>query len=303
MELLRETATRNSNANKSKRRPTCGRRLLLRGGFSKPSKLKDVAFGEFHFYSPALGKATSGDIIVPEIEGQNGPFPVLYLLHGLSDDHTIWQRRTSLERYVQALPLIVVMPNGGRGWYSDAFEGYAYQSAIINDLIGFVDRTLRTVPDKSGRCIGGLSMGGYGAIKLAMKFPELFVSANGHSGAYAFGHAPNYTKNAEFTRIIGPQPSGGPQDLWKIAAELAPAEAPALRIDCGTSDFLIDQNRDFHAHLEKLGIAHQYEEFPGAHDWAYWDRHVQSALRFHAGHLGISKPLLKGQGARSREQG
>ena len=254
-----------------------------------------MAFGEFHFYSPALGKATSCDVIVPEIDGQNGPFPVLYLLHGLSDDHTIWQRRTSIERYVQALPLIVVMPDGGRGWYSDAFEGYAYERAITGDVIGFVDRTFATVSQKSGRAIGGLSMGGYGAIKLALKFPELFVSANGHSGAYGFGHNQWRQTESEFSRIIGPEPTGGPQDLWRIAENLPDkTAAPALRIDCGTSDFLIEQNREFHAHLESLGLAHQYEEFPGAHDWAYWDRHIQSALRFHTDHLGISKPRVKG---------
>ena len=256
-----------------------------------------MAFAEFHFNSPALGQQTCCNVIVPEIAGQDGPFPVLYLLHGLSDDHSIWQRRTSLERYVQALPLIVVMPDGGRGWYSDAPQGAAHESAIVQDLIGFTDRTFRTVADRSGRAIGGLSMGGYGALKLALKFPDLFGSAHGHSGAYGFGHGMWRDEQPEFTRIIGPDPLGGPQDLWRIAAAASPENAPALRIDCGTSDFLIDQNRDFHRHLDESGIAHQYEEFAGAHDWAYWDRHIQSALRFHAKNLGISKPHLKGQGA------
>ena len=263
-----------------------------------------MAFGEFHFYSPALGKATACNVIVPEIAGRNGPFPVLYLLHGLTDDHSIWQRRTSLERYVAALPLIVVMPDGGRGWYSDAAQGFAYEKAIVEDAIGFVDRTFNTISQKSGRAIGGLSMGGYGAIKLALKFPDLFVAANGHSGAYGFGHAQWRNDEPEFQRIIGPEPVGGPHDLWKIAEVADANQTPALRIDCGTGDFLIEQNREFHRHLETLGIAHQYEEFPGAHDWAYWDRHVQSALRFHAGHLGISKPRLKKeQGTGGKEQG
>lgn len=252
-----------------------------------------MAFGEFHYFSPALSKHTCCNVIFPEIEGQNGPFPVLYLLHGLSDDYSSWQRRTSIERYVQALPLIVVMPDGGRGWYSDAPEGFAYERAIINDAIGFIDRAFHTIPEKSGRAISGLSMGGYGAIKLALKFPDLFTSAHGHSGAYGFGHGLWRDEQPEFTRIIGPDALGGPQDLWRIAENAAEGETPALRIDCGSSDFLIEQNRDFHGHLENLGIAHEYEEFPGAHDWPYWDRHIQSALRFHARQLKISKPRLK----------
>jgi len=257
-----------------------------------------MAFGEFHYFSRALGKATACNVIFPEETTHSGPFPTLYLLHGLSDDYSIWQRRTSLERYVQTLPLIVVMPDGGRGWYSQAHEGADYQSAIMDDCIGFVDRTFRTDARREARSIGGLSMGGYGALKLALQHPDKFVSAHGHSSAFGFGHAQWRTEEPEFHRIIGPDPSGGPLDLWKIAADAnaatASAHLPALRIDCGTSDFLIEQNREFDAYLSELGIAHEYEEFAGAHDWAYWDKHIQSALRFHCRHLGISKPRVRG---------
>ena len=254
-----------------------------------------MASGEFHYFSPALRKATNCKVIFPENSEHPGPYPTYYLLHGLTDDYTIWSRRTSIERYVQTLPLIVVMPDGGRGWYSNALEGYAYEDAIINDCIGFIDRTFHSDARREARSIGGLSMGGYGAIKLALQHPDKFVSANGHSGAYGFGHAAWRAEEPEFRRIVGPKPDGGPLDLWKIAAATAPRDAlPALRIDCGTSDFLIEQNRDFHAHLNELNIAHEYEEYPGAHDWGYWDKHVQSAIRFHAKHLGISKPRVRG---------
>ena len=253
-----------------------------------------MAYGEFHYFSSALGKMTACNVIFPEETAQPGPYPVYYLLHGLSDDYSAWQRRSSIERYVQALPLIVVMPDGGRGWYSNAHEGAKYEDAIIEDCIGFVDRTFRTDARREARAIGGLSMGGYGALKLALQHPDKFISANGHSGAYGFGHAQWRNEENEFRRIVGPQQNGGPLDLWKIAADSAPENRPALRFDCGTSDFLIESNREFHAHLGDLNIAHEYEEFPGAHDWAYWDKHVQSALRFHARHLGISKPRVRG---------
>ena len=259
-----------------------------------------MAFGEFHYFSSALGKATTCNVIFPEDSAHSGPFPTLYLLHGLSDDQSAWQRRTSIERYVQTLPLIVVMPDGGRGWYSNAHEGADYESAIMNDCIGFVERTFRADARREARAIGGLSMGGYGALKLAFQHPGKFSSAHGHSSAFGFGHAQWRGEEPEFRRIIGPQASGGPLDLWKIVADAQAANAatpgalPALRIDCGTSDFLIEQNREFHAYLDELKIAHEYEEFAGAHDWAYWDKHIQSALRFHARHLGISKPRVRG---------
>ena len=266
-----------------------------------------MALGEFHYFSPALGKATSCNVIFPENVEHSGPYPTLYLLHGLSDDYSAWQRRTSLERYVQTLPIIVVMPDGGRGWYSDAHEGDKYERAIMDDCIGFIDRTFQTDARREARAIGGLSMGGYGAIKLALQHPDKFVSAHGHSSAFGFGHRLWRSDEPEFRRIIGPQDVGGPLDLWKIADDAAPKSGepsqaatadeslPALRIDCGTSDFLIEQNREFDAHLNELGVAHEYEEFPGAHDWAYWDKHIQSALRFHCRHLGISKPRVRGK--------
>jgi S-formylglutathione hydrolase FrmB len=256
-----------------------------------------VAFCELHYFSNALQKQTACNIILPEVPGHEGPFPVYYLLHGLSDDYTIWQRRTSIGRYVQMLPLIVVMPDGGRGFYTDAAEGYAYETAIVQDLVNFIDKMFHTRTDRKGRAIGGLSMGGYGAIKLALKYPELFGSANGHSGAYGFGHGQWRQDQPEFQRILGPQPDGGPNDVYALAEKFAPAtnraKMPALRIDCGTSDFLIDSNRDFHQHLVNLGVPHEYCEYPGAHDWSYWDKHVQAAVRFHAKHLGISKPKLR----------
>ena len=256
-----------------------------------------MAIATLHFFSNALQKQTVCNIIMPEIPGHAGPFPVFYLLHGLSDDFSTWQRKTSIGRYVQMLPMMIVMPDGGRGFYTDAQQGYAHESAIISDLIPFIDGHFHTVAERRGRCIGGLSMGGYGAIKLALKHPEMFASANSHSGAVGFAHGQWRHDQPEFERITGPNPAGGPDDCYALTEKFAPttnrAQLPALRLDCGTSDFLLDQNREFHAHLQSLNIPHEYAEFPGAHDWAYWDKHVQSALRFHAKHLGISKPKLR----------
>src|SRR5438045_2826240 len=144
-----------------------------------------MAFVHASFFSPVLNKCSQMNVILPE-KG-NGPFPVYYLLHGLSDDYTIWHRRTSIERYVSELPLIVVMPAGYRGFYTDAEQGPAYGRYMIEDVIGFVERTFPASSKRSARCVGGLSMGGYGALRLGLAHPNMFVSANSHSGACDVG--------------------------------------------------------------------------------------------------------------------
>lgn len=241
-----------------------------------------------NFHSDTLRKACSMTVLLPDAQDKDGPFPVLYLLHGLSDDHTIWQRRTSIERYAAALPLIVVMPDGGRSFYCDAADGPAYESHMMRDVVGFVDRFLHTVPSRDGRAIGGLSMGGYGAMKLALKFPDCFCSVAAHSACHAIASGnPVEDLDAELKRIFGPSPEGGPDDLFAIAEGVDRAKLPAIRFDCGMDDFLLEHNRQFHDHLQRQGIPHEYEEFPGTHCWEYWDTHVREALEFHRKALGI----------------
>ena len=204
----------------------------------------------------------------------------------------IWNRRTSIERYVEGLPLIVVMPDGGRSFYCDAVEGPAYQTAIVRDLLNYIDTVFPTKAERQGRCIGGLSMGGYGAVKLALQFPDLFISAHSHSGALGYGHL-SRADWPEAKRILGSHVTGGgPNDLHRLAVEADRAKWPHLWIDCGTEDDFIAENRGFHAHLEKLGLSHEYKEFPGGHNWAYWDEHVWEAIAFHLPHLGI-EPHVK----------
>ena len=249
-----------------------------------------MAFCELKYYSKALGKATAADLILPDA-GVPGPFATLYLLHGLSDDHTIWQRRTSLERYVENLPLIVVLPDGGRGFYCDAVEGPAGETAIVGDLVPYVDTLFHTRTSNTGRVIAGLSMGGYGAVSLALKHPELFGAAVSHSGAMAFAHRPfssdDNTWNKEFARIIGPNPVGGPNDLFALTKRLPSAQRPALRIDCGTEDFLLQDNRDFHTHLNAIEYPHEYAEHPGEHNWNYWNVRILDTLQFLSKFLGF----------------
>jgi len=242
---------------------------------------------QLRYRSKALQKQTVANIILPSID-LPGPYNVMFLLHGLSYDETAWTRNTRIERYVEGIPLIVVMPDGGRGWYSDADQGFAYATAIGIELPELVRHYF---PTKPGWCSTGPSMGGYGAAKLALTHPEVFVSGHSHSGAVGFGNKPEYLmddRGAEFARILGDSYVGGANDLYALAQRLAPDKRPKLRIDCGVDDFLIEDNRFFVKHLTEIGFEHEYAEYEGGHTWEYWDHHVPEAIAYHCKNLGIS---------------
>jgi S-formylglutathione hydrolase FrmB len=192
------------------------------------------------------------------------------------------------------MPLIVVMPDGFRGFYTDNADGPAYATHMAKEVVGFVERNFPARAHRESRCIGGLSMGGYGALRLALGYPDLFCSANSHSGALLHGgrEAPRPDgplSLQEFRRIFGDRPGGSDHDLLTLAsrAKEAGTPLPRLLLDCGADDFLIDDNRTFHRELDRLGIAHDYREFPGAHTWDYWDDHVRDALAFHLSTLRL----------------
>ncbi len=132
-----------------------------------------MALLNVNYSGQALGKA--GSLIVTVPDDAPGPFPLVCLLHGLSDDHTIWSRHTSIERYAQRHGVMVAMPDGGRGWFCDSRLG-AFEAHVF-EAIAVVERLLPALGASSGRGIAGLSMGGYGAIKLALKHPDRFAAA------------------------------------------------------------------------------------------------------------------------------
>ena len=248
-----------------------------------------MAFATINYHSRSLQKASSFNVVFPDDPNIPKPWSVFYLLHGLSDDHTIWMRRTSIERYVAGLPLVVVMPDGDRGWYTNAIDGYAYEDDLVKDIVGLVDHTFPVKAERGGRCIGGLSMGGYGAVKLGIKHHDKFASVNSHSGAVGIMHDPDRVQGlgAEFARIFGPKPTDGPEDPFALVKSVDHGRLPAMRLDCGKEDFLLAQNRAFDKHLSELHVPHEYVEFPGGHEWGYWDKHVQEAIAFHVKTLRV----------------
>jgi S-formylglutathione hydrolase FrmB len=248
-----------------------------------------MAFATIRYFSHSLQKASSFHLIFPDSPDAPRPWAVYYLLHGLSDDRSTWSHRSCVERYTLGYPLMVVMPDGGRGWYTNAVDGDAYEDDLLNDVMGLVEKDFPVQNERSGRAIGGLSMGGFGAVKLGLKYPDRFASVDSQSGALAFLRHPAESKrlSPEFTRIFGKSPEDGPEDPFRLAGSVSPKKCPALRLVCGDEDPFLPHNREFHEHLGSLKIAHDYEEPPGTHSWAFWDLHVREAIDFHRRHLGI----------------
>lgn len=262
-----------------------------------------MALTTLQWYSDVLGKQTTTQVLLPDVG--KPPFATFYLLHGRSDDHTIWLRRTRLEVYAARYPLIIVLPDGHRGFYTDNVDGLAWAKHIGEELPAMIERHFQARPARAARAIGGLSMGGYGALRVGLGYADRFCSINSHSGAVGWGRfRDGVTREqeakrlgwdafvrAEMRRIFGVKAlRGGPHDPVPYARKAKRAgRLPGLLIDCGVDDFLIESNRDFARDLEEAKIPHIYREFPGAHDWDYWDLHIREALEFHAKNLGIKK--------------
>jgi len=247
------------------------------------------------FISEVLGLSTSMDVILPQpMQAQSGTkgkavrrrYPTLYLLHGLSDDHTIWQRRTSIERYVSDLGLAVVMPAVHRSWYTDSQIGYRYWTFVSEELPRIARSFFPLSEDRKDNFVAGLSMGGYGAFKLAFRRPDVFCAAASLSGALDLARCifriEDDTWRQEFKNIFGDlrKISGTENDLFHLARKLARSKGPKPKLFqcCGTSDFLYEDNTNFRDHANKVGLNLTYEEGPGDHTWAYWDEMIQHVL-------------------------
>ncbi len=240
-------------------------------------------FRDESFQSTALGRLIKYRVLLPaDYESSTRRrFPVLYLLHGLDGHYDDWSTRTQLADRVRSIPLIVVMPEGGDSWYTNAEDGSGrFEDYIASDLVHDVETKFRAIRARYGRAISGLSMGGYGAIKIALKHPGLFEAAGSLSGAFdaadpAFAKIfPAHTE--EMGRIFGPPGSDARRenDIFVLAGDVSVANAPALYVACGEGDRFLGSNRRLVEILQKRGFTYEYHETAGAHAWDYWDRRV-----------------------------
>ncbi len=251
-----------------------------------------MILSELNFFSEALGVRSRMGVMLPQPpRGEMTPsgYRTLYLLHGHSDDHTAWQRWTSIERYVEGLNLAVVMPDAHLSFYTDMAHGGRYWTFVSEELPTLVRDIFPLSPAREDNFVAGLSMGGYGAFKLALAHPERFAAAASLSGALEIRHVvaedgPDRDEAwlAEMRNIFGAnlrEVADSDHDLRTLAGRATQsATKPRLYQCCGTEDFLYQNNLSFRDYLRGLPFDLTYEEGPGEHTWAYWDQMIQRAL-------------------------
>ncbi|NOV03555.1 alpha/beta hydrolase [Paenibacillus planticolens] len=251
-----------------------------------------MAFIDCNFYSDTLGVSASMYVILPQAaqnqigmssESYGKKHPTLYLLHGLSDDHTIWMRRTSIERYAAQLGIAVVMPAVNRSFYADMAAGPKYWSFISEELPALARSFFPLAEERELNYAAGLSMGGYGAMKLALTHPDRFAAAASLSGALDISHrALNFPDDFKLIYDDVTKIKGSGNDLFYLAEQVAANKGvkPQLYQCCGTEDFLYEDNIRFRDYCRELGLDLTYEEEPGEHEWGYWDRKIQNVLNW-----------------------
>lgn len=253
-----------------------------------------MALVEVSFKSRALLMKTSVNIILPigrsnfdgkeisDLSYDHKKFPVLYLLHGGTDDHTSWLRFSSIERYAEEKGIAVVMPNAELSAYSDMINGHKYWTYISEELPQFIQAAFPISGKREDTFVAGLSMGGYGAFKLGLRKPNKFAAAASLSGTVDLIGSLTSGPQSIFKNVFGdPQKTDNSEnDLYYLIERVANSDEhkPKLFLACGTEDFLYEDNVAFHNQVADLDIDLTYEEEPGGHEWEYWDRNIKRVL-------------------------
>ncbi len=272
-----------------------------------------MAFFQVNFFSPALCFPTDINVFIPtpnsdeilnhknsEYFHDGAKFQVLYLLHGAYGDATDWMRLTSIEKYAQNHKLAVVMPSASNSFYQDMFKGSKYLTYLTEELPAFVQSLFPISTKREDTFVAGLSMGGYGAVKLAFEKPEQYAACASLSGAIDLCAVRGGIRDGE---IQGPfcwnalfaDPNaieGSDADLFALGKKrLAEGRAlPKVYQTVGTEDFIYQANLSAKTKLEALGVDLTYTEYPGIHDWDFWDTHIQDVLNW----LPLAEDSVKG---------
>jgi enterochelin esterase-like enzyme len=238
----------------------------------------------------------------PDYDLSSRRYPVVYLLHGFTDDETAWiqfgEVNQAADRAIsrgELPPMIIVMPDGGVTWYINDYRNREpYERMFIEELIPRIDSTLRTRPEKEFRAVSGLSMGGFGSLLLAMRHPELIAacaafSSGVHTDAEITEMADDQYERL-FANLYGDHLRGSDRltahykqySPLHLARSVAPDELRKVRwyIDCGDDDFLYRGNAALHVVLRDLEIPHEFRVRDGAHNWTYWRTHIIEGLKF-----------------------
>lgn len=249
-----------------------------------------MALIDLKIYSESLGMQTEVYVVIPQRSsaGEIGidnnakaeKYKCLYLLHGLSDDHTIWLRRTSIERYATEYGICVVMPCGGKSFYTDMKYGMKYYTYIAKELPRIIREFFNVSDKREDNYIAGLSMGGYGALKIGLRECDSFCAAAALSPVIDLHFAGE--RNEWLTSIFGEDGQIPKEEdvLYLVEKQDKNPNKPRIYVGIGTEDFLYEDNVKFRKKMKKLHYDFTYRESPGVHNWAFWDEYIQYVLKW-----------------------
>ncbi len=241
-----------------------------------------MALLRVEYSSKALEMNTSFQVFLPD-EGELKDKKVVYLLHGLTDNCTGWTRYSSCERYARERDVALVLPEVQRSFYIDGVYGLNYFTYVSQELPQVAHRMFGLSLEKEKSYIMGLSMGGYGALKCALTYPENYAGCGSFSGVtdlklYAASPAISL-KPREFTSLLGPGHEVGPEnDLFHLAK--TSKHLPPIYLSCGEQDAHYAANNSFAALLAELGVTYRYDHREGNHSWDFWDQSIQDCLDY-----------------------
>lgn len=237
--------------------------------------------------SPALGQRADLSVYACLGAESGQRVPLVILLHGVYGSHWAWALKGGAHRTAARLceegaipPMVLAMPSDGLWGDGSGYLAHRTQDFerwIIEEVPCAASLAAPCLEAQSPMFIAGLSMGGFGALRLAAKHPELFCAASGHSSATHLEHLSDYVEEPIYTFTALEEDRSVLDTFLRQKTTL-----PRIRFDCGTEDPLLEANRALHRGLEKAGISHLYEEFSGGHDWPYWEKHLEKTLRFFA---------------------
>lgn len=254
------------------------------------------------YFSPALMRTVTVNAILPTdkmLFGGAGPqqpkkYKTLYLLHGIFGNYTDWVTGTRIQAWAQDKDLVVIMPSGENKFYVDNPKaGDMFGKFIGEELVEFTRRTFPLSDKREDTFIGGLSMGGYGAMRNGLKYHDTFGAICAFSSAFILEgvYASEYQEGGwtmnnryYYESIFGDidKLPGSDMDYNALAKAVAEkgTNIPKIYMACGTEDFLIEANNKFSEYLTELGIEHTYETAPGIHNWVFWDTFIAKALEW-----------------------
>ncbi len=269
--------------------------VFVFNGFSQTGKVME----SLKFESKKVGYPVEYSIYLPaDYETSNRSYPVMYLLHGYSDDETGWiqfgEANIIADKGIangDFSSCIIVMPDGKVSWYVNSFDGKdPWEDMFVQEFIPFVEKEYRIRAQKEFRAIAGLSMGGYGALTLSMRNPDLFSSCVAlSSGTFTDEEiTSNDNYDGYFKDIYGPKSAGKVSEHWKTYSPLhllysvdkEKLKSIRFYIDCGDDDFLYKGNSELHVKMRDLGIPHEYRVRQGGHQWSYWRTGLYDGLKF-----------------------